>query len=67
MTDNTSKLIIVGYTENHTRYTYKLYNTEVKRVIMTRDVKWEDWKMADPTETLKMFRESHKGDLVPGI
>ena len=34
---------------------------------MNRDVKWEDWKMTDPAETLKMFREAEKEDLVPGI
>ena len=34
---------------------------------MTRDVKWEDWKNTDPTETLKMFRKAEKEDLVPGI
>ena len=30
---------MVGYAYNHIRYTYKLYNPETKRVIMTRDVK----------------------------
>ena len=34
---------------------------------MTRDVTWADWKKTDPAETLKMFRESEKEDLVPGI
>ena len=34
---------------------------------MTRDVKWADWKITDTAETLKMFRESYKGYLVPGI
>ena len=67
MTDKTFKAIMVGYYDNHTRDTYKLYNPETKRVIMTRDVKWEDRKNTDPTETLKMFREAEEGDLVPGI
>ena len=31
------------------------------------DVKWEDWKNTDPAETLKMFREAEKEDLVPCI
>ena len=34
---------------------------------MTRDVKWEDWKMTDPVDTLKVLREADKEDLVPGI
>ena len=32
---------------------------------MTRDVKWMDWKNTDPAETLKIFCEAHKEDLVP--
>ena len=34
--------IMVGYADKHMIDTYKLYNTEIKRVIMTRDVKWEE-------------------------
>ena len=40
MTYKTYKAIIVGYAENHTRDMYKLYNPEIKRLIMKRDVKW---------------------------
>ena len=58
---------MVGYAEKHARDVHKLYNPETKRVIMTRDVKWDYWKMTDPEETLKMFREAEKIYLVPGI
>ena len=34
---------------------------------MTKDIKWEDWKMTDPEETLKIFRKVHKKYLVSGI
>ena len=34
---------------------------------MTRDVKQADWKITDPEETLKMFRDAHEEDLVTGI
>ena len=60
MTDKTFKAIMMGYSDNHTRDMYKLYNPETKRVIMTRDVKWLDWKMTDPAETLKMFCKAEK-------
>ena len=33
---------------------------------MTRSIKWVDWKK-NPTETLKIFREVEKDELVPGI
>ena len=67
MTDETFKAILVGYTNNHKRDMYKLYTPEKKRVVMTKDNKWTDWKNTDPTETLKMFREAEKEYLVPGI
>ena len=44
-----------------------MYNPETKRFIITQDVKWADLKMTDTAETLKMFREENKEDLVPGI
>ena len=49
--------IMVGYANNHTRETYKLYDRETKIFLMTRDVKWADWKMTNSAETLKMFSE----------
>ena len=51
---------MVGYANNHTGDTYKLYIPEVKRVIMARDVTWEEWKMTDPAENLKTFCYLHE-------
>ena len=67
MTEKMFKSTMLGYANNHTRYTYKLYNPDTKRVIMTRGVKCSYWKMTDPLETLKMFCKAHEEDLVPGI
>ena len=36
--DKTYKVIMVGYADNHTRDTYKFYNTYTKRFIMIRDI-----------------------------
>ena len=58
ITDKTYKAIMVGYTDNNTRDTYKMCNTDTKRFIMARVVKWSEWKMTDPAETLNMFRDS---------
>ena len=66
-TDKPFKAIMMGYVKNHTRDTYKCYNPEIKRVIMTRDVRWGDWKNTYPRETLKMFHETEKEYLVPVI
>ena len=43
------------------------FTIQKKVVIMTRDVKWYGCKKTNPAETLKMFREAEKEDLVPGI
>ena len=67
MTDKTFKTIMVVYSKNHKRDTYKLYNPETKIVIMTRDVNWANWKNTNPADTLKMFHEAEKEDSVPGI
>ena len=56
---------MVRYVDNHTRDTYTLYSPDTKRVILTRNVKSEDWKMTDPEVTLKMFLKANKEGLVP--
>ena len=58
---------MIGYAYNHTRDTYMLYNPEIKRVIMTRNVKWEEWKMIYPEETLNVLYNYHEEYLVPYI
>ena len=67
MTEKTHMTIMVGYTDNHTRDTHKMYNTKTKIVIMKSDVKWARWKMTDPEETMKMFCDLYEEDFVPGI
>ena len=64
---NTYKAIMVGYLENHIIDKYKLYNPDTKRVIMIRFIKWAEWKIIDPEETMKMFRDLKEDYLVPGI
>ena len=45
MKDKTYKAIMVVYAKNHTCYTYKIYNPETDRVIVSRDIKWAEWKI----------------------
>ena len=58
--------IMVVYADNHTRYTYDLYNPDIKWVIITRDIKWVELKMTNPAKTMKMFCNTHKEYLVRG-
>ena len=67
MKDKTYNAFMVGYTENHTRDTHKLYNPETKKVILSRDTKWEEWENTDPSETMNIFRNLNGNYLVPGV
>ena len=47
---------MVGYAEDHSPDTYRIYNPETNRVILTRDVRWAEWKDTDPTEMMEIFQ-----------
>ena len=64
---NTCKDIMVCYAYNNKIYAYKLYNPDIKRAVMTRDINWAELKTIDPAETMKMFLDLNKDDMVPGI
>ncbi len=36
------KCIMVGYAENHTNDCYRLYNPETQRIILSRDIIWDE-------------------------
>jgi len=36
--------MIVGYSEDHPRDTYRLYILDTRRVVIARDVQWLNWK-----------------------
>ena len=55
MKDNIFKVIMVGYTENHTRDTEIPYKQETKTVIISTDIKWTEWKVIDQEEMKKML------------
>ena len=50
---------MVGCADKHTRYTYKLYNLETKRVVIIKDIDWVKWKTTDAEETTKIFCDSN--------
>ena len=58
---------MVRYADNNTRDTYMLWNLETNTVFITRDVKWEDLEISNLAETLKIFWEADKEDLLLGI
>ena len=57
---------MVGYFENHTNDMYKLHNPETKRVIMSRGIKWSEWKIPIQRNH-KDFCDLNEKELVSGI
>ena len=61
------KCIFVGYSTTHSGDTYRMYNPETKRIILSRDVKWAEFKKIDPKDNMDMFVKYNSTDIVPGI
>ena len=61
------KDIIVGYTKRYSGDTYRIFNPNTKRIILTRDIKWAKWKITDPKSNMDVFVKYDSSDIVPGI
>jgi hypothetical protein len=46
---------MVGYAEDHHHNTYPMLDSSTKEVILSRDVKWADWKRSDPAYSLQLI------------
>ena len=44
-----------------------MYNPTTKRIILSRDVKWAEFKKIDPKENMDIFIKYNSTDTVPGI
>ena len=42
------KCAMVRYALDHTEDTYRLYNLETKRVVLSRDARWAEWNKLSP-------------------
>ena len=52
------KCVFVGYADDHAGDTYRMYNPETGKVILSRDIKWADWHgSSDLAPSLKMFAD----------
>ena len=50
-----TKMIIVGYAQNHPRGTYRLYNPAKQSVVTSRDIYWHDFTPYNPKADLNIF------------
>ena len=59
--EKSHKCIMVGYAEDHSPDTYRMFNPETKSIFLTRDVKWADWSRPDPISDLTQFFDRRPG------
>ena len=56
------KCVMIGYSANHAGDTYRLYNTETKKVVNSRNVQWADWHgISQPTDGMIEFDSNGSG------
>jgi hypothetical protein len=58
------KYLLVGYAFNHTAHTYRLYNPKPRHIILSRDVRWDNWNTKDPKQALREHRQVYMQHLV---
>ena len=57
-----AKCVMIGYSANQAGDTYRLYNTETKKVVNSRNVQWADWHGAKtPTDGMIGFDSDEPG------
>jgi hypothetical protein len=55
-----NKWIMVGYSDDHSPDTYRMYDPNTKMIKSTRDIRWTDWKRNDPASSLSLFETAKK-------
>jgi hypothetical protein len=58
------KCLFVGYAFNHSAHTYRLYNHKTRHIILSRDVRWDNWNLKDPKQALREHRQVYMQHLV---
>lgn len=46
---------MLGYAEDHFHETYRIYNLKTHKIILSRDVKWDDWTKPTPSKDVDLF------------
>jgi hypothetical protein len=62
--EKSTKMVFMGYADDHAGDVYRMYNTVTGTIIATRDVTWADWHGGqDIPVSLKMFAKDMEVDL----
>jgi hypothetical protein len=54
---NVIKCLFVGYAFNHSAHTYWLYNPKTRHIILSRDVRWDNWNTKYHKQALREHRQ----------
>jgi hypothetical protein len=57
------KCIFVGYAFNLSAHTYWLYNPRTRHIILSRDIRWDNWNTKDPKQALREHRQVYMQQL----
>jgi hypothetical protein len=58
------KCLFVGYELNHCVHTNQLYNPKTRHIILSRDVRWDNWNTKEPKQALREHRQVYMQHLV---
>ena len=58
-TSKAQKCIMVGYAEQHSGDTYRMFNPTTRSIILSRDIRWAEWTRPDPASDLSRYLHQH--------
>jgi hypothetical protein len=62
--EKSTKMVFMGYADDHAGDVYRMYNTVTGSIVATRDITWADWHGGqDIPVSLKMFAKDMEVDL----
>jgi len=56
--DRARKGLMVGYALDHKHDSYRMYMPDTRRVVISRDIQWSDWKSSKASDGLEIDEES---------
>ena len=57
------KCVMIGYSDNHSGDTYRLFNPNTKKVVQSRDVTWAEWHgISKPDQDIDVFQSDLSTD-----
>jgi hypothetical protein len=62
--DKFKPCVIIGYESDHAGDVYRMYNPVARKIVLSRDITWSDWRRKDPRSDLEPYTTM---DAAPGM